>query len=84
MQLSMTRAHPGFDPEADLLSIKIRLNGVVVTNAIACDTDAGTVITLGPLNNPLGGPPQEITHSGKVEILDFMTDRVLYATPDKE
>ena len=81
MQLSMTRAHPGFDPEADLLSIKIRFNGVIVTNAIACDTDAGTLITLGPIND-FTPPPREMTHKGKVEILDFMTDAVLYATPE--
>lgn len=82
MQLSMSRAYPGFDPDAQLLSIKIRFNGEIVRNTIAVDTDAGICWTLGKIND-FTGPPSDVRNVGKVEILDFDTDQVLYATPDK-
>ena len=84
MKLSMTRAYEGFDPEAHLLSISVWLDGVKITNVLAFDTDAGTIVTLGPPNDTSGGPPQEIVSHGKVEVKDFDTGRVLYATPDKD
>lgn len=83
MKLSMTPSFPGYDPEAHLLSIKVRLDGVVIKNVIALDTEKGTIVTLGPPNNFLV-PPVETVSTGKVEVLDFDTDRVLYATPDKD
>jgi len=83
MQLSVTKAYPGFDPEAHLLSFKIYLDGVLVRNAIAFDTDAGTVVTLGALND-FTPPPKETVHRGKVEIKDFDSEVLLAATPDKK
>ncbi len=81
MQLSVTPSYPGYDPEAHLLSIKVKLNGILIRNVIAFDTDKSMLVTIGPPNQ--FGDPREVTTFGDITVHDFETDKLL-ASSKKE
>ncbi|MGZ8364772.1 MAG: hypothetical protein ACXWWG_00505 [Nitrospira sp.] len=81
MKLSVTPDHAGFDPEAHLLAIKVKLNGELVRNVIAFDTDKNLLVTMGPPNQI--GDPREVMTFGDITVHDFDTDKLL-ATSVKE